>query len=588
LTAERVKHLALAVAYDPANALARGLLGLMAHQGKWLKPEQVEKGMRDDPAYQALIREYLDRRLRTPHKADAQLRLAAWCHEKGLKDQAVAHYTEVTRLDPTRDAAWIHLGYKKHGKRWVKPDELAAQKLEFERQKRADLQWKPRLERLRENLESAHGSRRSKAERDLAVVTDPRAVPMIWKVFGNANERMQLVALELFAQIEGPAASFALAVLAVENPSAEVRRRATDALARRDPRDVIGPLISFVHKPYKYEVKPGNGPGSTGALVVNGEQFDVQRLYRFPDLDVRLMPSPTITISLDAVSPFQLSGLLRLADRINAYARMQQEMLLNAAVQETRRRDLAVERTLENDVRMLDDANTQINQTNDRLLPLLEMLTGQQLGPDPLPWRKWWSDQLGYAFQANVSESKPTYTETVEVPDTPVLLPSQQPFTFFSSCFAAGTLVQTSDGPRTIESIQVGDRVLSQHTSTGSLSFQPVVARHVNGPVPTLRIAIDGETIVATGIHRFWQAGKGWIMARELKEGDRLRMLDGVVEIQSVAADKTQKVYNLDVRDNRDFLVGKAGVLVHDYSFVQPVSEPFDGQHELASLTPTR
>ena len=68
-------------------------------------------------------------------------------------------------------------------------------------------------------------------------MTDPRAVPMIWKVFGNGSERMQLVAVELLAQIEGPAASFWLAVLAVEKPSAEVRRQATRALdASRSPR----------------------------------------------------------------------------------------------------------------------------------------------------------------------------------------------------------------------------------------------------------------------------------------------------------------------------------------------------------------
>ena len=41
------------------------------------------------------------------------------------------------------------------------------------------------------------------------------------------------------------------------------------------------------------------------------------------------------------------------------------------------------------------------------------------------------------------------------------------------------------------------------------------------GLPPTLRIAIGGESIVATGIHRFWKAGKGWTMARELKAGDR-------------------------------------------------------------------
>ena len=35
-------------------------------------------------------------------------------------------------------------------------------------------------------------------------------------------------------------------------------------------------------------------------------------------------------------------------------------------------------------------------------------------------------------------------------------------------------------------------------------------------------------------------------------------------------------VYNLDVAENRDFMVGSAGLLVHVYTFVLQVSEPFD------------
>ena len=71
-------------------------------------------------------------------------------------------------------------------------------------------------------------------------------------------------------------------------------------------------------------------------------------------------------------------------------------------------------------------------------------------------------------------------------------------------------------------------------------------------------------------------------MARDLKTGDRLRMPGGVVEVRSVVSGKPQTVYNLDVAENRDFFVGRQGVLVHDSNFVQPVSDPFDVAAELA------
>jgi hypothetical protein len=49
LAAERVKHLNLAITLDQGNLLARGLLGQVAFDGKWGKPEQVRKETQNDP-----------------------------------------------------------------------------------------------------------------------------------------------------------------------------------------------------------------------------------------------------------------------------------------------------------------------------------------------------------------------------------------------------------------------------------------------------------------------------------------------------------------------------------------------------------
>ena len=255
MTAERLKHLSLAVLYDPANVLARGLMGLVAYHGKWDRPDVIGQQIQNDPAHQAIVKEYLDRRARTPDTADAQMKLAAWCDEKGLKEQALAHYTAVTQIDPPRDAAWKHLGYTKQGGRWVKPEEAAEAKQEAARQKQADKHWKPILEKLRDGLENKDAAKRTKAEQGLTEVIDPRAVPMIWAIFVPASERHQLAAVQMLGQIDGPSASNGLAVLAVFSPIAEVRRRAIETLTRRDPRDVVGRLIGLIRKPLKYEVR---------------------------------------------------------------------------------------------------------------------------------------------------------------------------------------------------------------------------------------------------------------------------------------------------------------------------------------------
>ena len=144
------------------------------------------------------------------------------------------------------------------------------------------------------------------------------------------------------------------------------------------------------------------------------------------------------------------------------------------------------------------------------------------------------------------------------------------------SCFAAGTPVHGIDGPLPIERVRVGDRVLTQDTATGLLSFQPVVAVYHNPPSATLRIDLGGEPVIATGIHRFWSADRGWVMARDLKPGDRVRTVGGLVTVRGVKDDLDQLVYNLEVARGGSFFVGRCGALVHDNSLVRPVDRPFD------------
>ncbi len=498
---------------------------------------------------------------------------------------------------------------------------------------------------------------------------------MIWAIFVRGGERQQVAAIQMLGQIEGPSASNGLAVLAVFSPTTVVRRRAIETLKGRDPRDVVGKLIGLVKKPYKYQVRPVNGPGSPGELFVEGERFNILRFYQnrtgaaaltqgriftpdvsFDPYSIRNITMATMSaVTTDAARtgltvtgkpgysvtiPFPLStesaaqaGQAIASNPQNAMAVMDQlitnpanriappaswfslmgqgntagsksaggakpvgpspasiqtgaalEVMLGAESQAAqqdiriaqdleriREATLDLEHRLAMDVHFLDTTNDAINLFNDRALPVLKAVTGQNLGVEPEKWKNWWIDQLGYHYESDIRETKPTYSDFIA---EAVLIPSY----VHAACFARGTVVQTIDGPRPIESIKVGDAVLSQGTTTGQLAFEPVVAIHRNQPAATLRIKICGESIVATGIHRFWQAGKGWTMARELKAGDRLRMVGGTVAIDAIEPGKTQPVYNLDVAFNRDFFVGTRGLLVHDFSFVRPVIEPFDRQ----------
>src|SRR5262249_48628905 len=130
--------------------------------------------------------------------------------------------------------------------------------------------------------------------------------------------------------------------------------------------------------------------------------------------------------------------------------------------------------------------------------------------------------------------------------------------------FALGTLVRASGGIQRIESIRLGEMVLSQNTATGELSFQPVIRVDRRASKPVVRIATAAEMLVATSVQRFWRAGQGWVMARDLSPGDRVRAIGGCVTVKSRLDDPDAPVIGLEVAQNHDLFVGGGGLLVHD------------------------
>ena len=114
----------------------------------------------------------------------------------------------------------------------------------------------------------------------------------------------QNAAVQMLSQIDGPAASNGLAVLAVFSSVPEIRSRATEALERRDTRDFIGRLIATVHKPYKYEVHRSQSPGPPGQLFFQGERFTASWFYNNLLADVDLAASAGMGRFYTSAMPF--------------------------------------------------------------------------------------------------------------------------------------------------------------------------------------------------------------------------------------------------------------------------------------------
>jgi hypothetical protein len=674
LQAERLKHLALAILIEPAHATARGLMGLVAYRGRWQRPTAVAETVKADAALAADLAEYNARRERTPETAEAQWKLALWCEEKGLAAEAKAHYAVVVRLDPSREAAWKKLGCKKEGGRWVTAEQLAAEKAEADAQQQADRLWRPLLTKWRGWL--ADKSKHDEAVRLLATVSDRRAVPAVWALFAPGNAGHQTVAVQVLGQIDAPASSRALALLAVFSGSAEVRRKATETLKGSDPREYVALLIALLRDPVKYEVRPVGGPGSPGTLFVQGKPFNIQRLYAPPPVQIPIFPGdtlgydnygmlvldrvrliarpPTERITADrllqqiqhdeqvqqvnsfnqmvaaiASSPSSVNPA-QLVARLNAQSTLIPPSIGQALTQaihqvqktehsapsqfgfslnrasvndtqipvgqmmlEAQKAAVSAQLQLENDVAAVEAFNDSTGANNSRVTQVLSAATGQDFGQDRESWKAWWVNQLGYVYTPSQDAPVPTIVESVPLAYLPQPVPVRSvtgPTTVQSftrvSCFGAGTRVRTLRGSEPIETLRVGDQVLSQNLRTGALGYQPVVVVHHNPPSPTFLIKVAGETIVSSPFHRFWKAGQGWVMARDLKPGETLRLLDQRALVESVETGPVQPVYNLDIAQDHDFFAGASAVLVHDNTLPDFRQSPFDAEPDLVALVP--
>jgi tetratricopeptide (TPR) repeat protein len=651
MTAERLKHLSLAVLYDPTNVLARGLLGLVAYHGKWERPDQISRTVQSDPEHKASIAEYLQRRVQLRERADDHWKLAIWCEQKGLKEQANAHLHEVLRLDPKRENAWKHLGYKRMSGRWIKPEEAAAAKVEARQQQKANNHWKPILERMRTALQGKDPARRGAAQVSLSQITDRRAVPMVWATFGRGDTSLQKVAIQVLGQIDDPSASRSLVMLAVFSGSADVRRLAIETLRRRDAREFAGLLITMIQKPIKYKVKRVGGPGQPGELLIMGQGStpNLKRVYSPPaEPSVPLQPGdrvvmdamglpvinrpegiaqlpmlrvsqllarqPTAQEQGQIMSMLSQSGLGNQGQRIgqlflNSYensvnwnnslflATLPQNgmpvnnstaLIYTIAVGESipvgqmalqaQQTAAGAQQQLQNDVNAIEQYNSSLSQINDRVVPVLNEISGQNLGPDTVAWQTWLNNLVG--FNSLQASEPPTITEDVPLANQPQPIPLG---TFSAivavqrvSCFGAGTMVRTLTGSQPIELLKLGDQVLTQSIKTGALSYKPILAVHHNPPSKTYEIKLGGETIVSSHFHRFWKAGSGWVMARDLKVGDPIRTLNGTAQVTAIEDGKVVPVFNLDVADDADFFVGEAGALAHDNTLPNLRETPFD------------
>ena len=152
-----------------------------------------------------------------------------------------------------------------------------------------------------------------------------------------------------------------------------------------------------------------------------------------------------------------------------------------------------------------------------------------------------------------------------------------------NSCFAAGTPVWTTEGPRPIEHIAVGNLVLAQDPATGELAYKAVVRTTVAPPADLVTVIAGEDRLVCTSGHCFWVPGHGWVHASKLDAPMPLHKVAGAATVSQVGRGPKEAAYNLVVADFNTYFVGKEKLLVHNVTLPGPTTAEVPGAENALS-----
>ncbi len=380
---------------------------------------------------EALAR-YNEIRPKTPETAAEQWKLALWCEKNGLRPEAYFHLGRVVELDPRKDAAWQKLGFKKHDGRWMTPRQIAAE----DEQKKADKDWAALLKKWHKEIHG--GKKQAEAQAAFDNITDPAAVPSIYREFCGGGAADQEIAAQLLGQIEGPVASKVLAILAIYGKTPNLRRHATEILRNRPAEEFLDLLVSLMKDLLRYDVKPVGGPGSPGILFVEGERFNVRRFYAPPVPSY--IPRPGDAIGYDAngmpvisrttssnhfVSMVGVPGSKTLATEKDAQVLSTETYSFANAMAEAQRSAMFAQVQLQGDIARVEAINQGRHLFNELVMAVAKGSTGKDPGRTPKDWR----DMLAKGKDARYSPrtrtiTKPTFGEMVPLDYVPNLAAS--------------------------------------------------------------------------------------------------------------------------------------------------------------------
>ena len=534
----RTTLLSDALERDPNFAPARWHSGFVRIDGDWIKVDDVPERATADKKLIA----YRKQRDAIVDTADNHRALARFCHKNQLADEERVHWAKVLEFERGDAEALAALGLKLHEGRWLTRAQIDAQKQRAGERLRAARHWQPQITTWRSAIDHGNAKDRDKALAALRSLSDPDAIPVLEAVFAvkgdstKAKELNQLLT-DTVGRLQHPEATQVLLRRAIVPDSEEVRAAAADELKRRPMHVYVPQLIAAMPGSLKTRFHVSVLPGG---MVLHEHQFYLEGQEADFAINYESIVNPTDAMTAMLVTPRALARELATADTLETQA---------------------------------SEVQGPADWLRERVRFVLERTTGFSAGDDPRLWEKQYHDYNGWSAP---TQEKPVYQQYFWEIQSYFSAPSQTtaqtttelstivPFVGPCSCFPAGTTILTIQGPRPIEELKVGDRVLSQDVRTGELVYRPIQTPTLRQTTPVLKISFANQAILVTPGHPFWVNGLGWRPAKHLSTGMSLHSLEGGITVESVEESRATEVYNLIVSELHNYFLAGPRLLVHD------------------------
>ncbi|MFO0973633.1 MAG: HEAT repeat domain-containing protein [Phycisphaerae bacterium] len=188
--------------------------------------------------------------------AAGHFELAQWCREQSLSTLARAELRIALQRDPDYEPARVALGYVRQGREWVMPKRPAKPEPATEEKARREEErltrqivsrWHTTVNQIRTSKLDGRGRDESSrlfaaGRKQIMDIRDPLAIPAIAAVLSGGTEPTRRLMVEALARFPEDDATLNLTVIALFDPSPQVRRRAAEVLLPRHDGRVVREL----------------------------------------------------------------------------------------------------------------------------------------------------------------------------------------------------------------------------------------------------------------------------------------------------------------------------------------------------------